>query len=188
MGNEYYRLLKERVNYITESKNVDSEYVEEFFKFKKGKKKDNDNDKKEERKESKKEYDVNKVKTDIAKIKAEVKKMFSDEKLKKYYNNGLEIASNSTTYDYVKPTEKDNGEKVYVSGNIFAITSMDLWDYKGGNPRTIIDENNGDHPVYDADNLIREKLEEFLKNKMPDYEVDEYGGDWDTSFMDVKLK
>ena len=183
MSNGYYNLLKERVKYITESRNVDNEYIEEFFKFKKETK-----DKEERREETKKEYDVNKVKSDINKIKAEVKKMFSDEKLKKYYNNGLEITSNIDTFDYNKPEVKDDGKKVYVTGDRFAITRMDLWDCKDGNPRTIIDENNGNHPVYSADRLIREKLTYFLKSKLPDYEVEEYGGDWDTSFMTISLK
>lgn len=167
-------------------------YVEEFFKFKKKKKYTPvvQEKPKEENKytlDTGKPYPVNKVKSDITKIKAEVKQIFNTEKsIKDILDNGLKIATNKYTFEYIIPDKDEEGNEVFRSGDEFVITKLDLWGYKGGNPREILN-NTGNHPVYDADNLIRERISKFLEDKFPDYKVDEYGGDWDTSDMIISL-
>lgn len=156
-----------------------------------------DDKKKEETKKSQpkkqeqpkeKEYPAAQIKSEITKIKAEVNRLFrTEDKLKEFKNNGLELVSDSEIYDYTEPMENDDGEEVFLSGDEFWITRMDLWDYKGGNPRIIL-QDTGDHPVYGADNLIREKITDFLKDKYPHFKVEEDGGDWDTSSMNVSLR
>lgn len=185
-----YKTFKDRIEYISE--NFEGEYVEEFFKFKKKKKSPTTQEKpKEEIKyvpDNGKPYPVNKVKTDVTKIKAEVKRIFNTEKsIKDILNNGLKIATNEYTFEYIIPDKDEEGNEVFRSGDEFVITELDLWDYKGGNPREILNDT-GNHPVYDADNLIRERISKFLEDKFPDYKVDEYGGDWDTSDMIISLK
>ena len=64
MENNQYEKIKNIVKYITEnSRNIDSKYVKEFFKFRKKQK-----DGKEKQQETKKEYNINKVKSNINKI------------------------------------------------------------------------------------------------------------------------
>lgn len=99
----------------------------------------------------------------------------------------MTITSDEDTFDYMEPRENDNGEEVYVSGDSFDIVRMDLWDYKEGNPRIIVNDT-GTHPVYDAEGLLRKSLSEEIKNKFPNFDVDEYGGDWDTGSIDIILK
>ena len=137
---------------------------------------------------AKKEYPVTQIKSEITKIKAEVNRLFrTEEKLKGVKGNGLEPVSDDDTYDYTEPRENSEGKEVFLSGDEFWITRMDLWDYKGGNPRVIL-QDDGKHPIYDADNLVRKLISEFLEEKYPHFRVVEYGGDWDTSSMNVVLK
>lgn len=178
-------------NVIKEAVNITGEPLLELFKRRQKDVEKHHNDKKplpeKLRKKEKKEYDVKQVTSEVKKVKTEVAKLFKKEEFKKFLNNGLTITSDEDTFDYMEPRENDNGEEVYVSGDSFDIVRMDLWDYKEGNPRIIVNDT-GTHPVYDAEGLLRKSLSEEIKNKFPNFDVDEYGGDWDTGSIDIILK
>ena len=134
----------------------------------------------------KKEYDGNNVRADVKKILTEVGKwMRTDSNLKKYNNNGMEVCKNDI-YDLCSGSDSE----VYLADeDEFCLINIDLWDYKGGNPRQIIDESpDGWHPIDYAQSYFRSKLEKFLESKYPDFYVAEYGGDWDTGTISIALK
>lgn len=131
------------------------------------------------------EYDGNKVRADLNKITAEVKKMMNQPEIKKFVNNGLKLVTGDARYEL---TDKDSD--VYESGvDEFILIDVDLWEYKGGNPRKLIDESpDGWHPVNYAVEKLNNEIEELLNNKFPDFYLAEYGGDWDTGSIEIGLK
>lgn len=144
---------------------------------------------KDAKRASKLEYPAADVKLDISKIRYEIKKMFKDEEaLNGLLNNGINISKDIDTFEYIDVTVKEDGSEVYLSGDEFKIVESDLWDYKDGNPRILIDENNGNHPVYDGVERLRSLLAYYLTKNMPHFSVVENGGDWDTDSIDIKLK
>ena len=133
-----------------------------------------------------KEYDGNKVRSDIRKIWQDVQRiMKSNPNIKPFNDNGLSMHSLNDIYDL---SDKDAG--VYETGvDEFLLVYVDLWDYKGGNPRQIIaDSSDGWHPVNHAEQKLRLLIEELLKKKYPDFKVLPYGGDWDTGDITIGLK
>lgn len=138
---------------------------------------------------SKLEYPANDVKLDISKIRYEIKKMFKDEEaLTGLLNNGIEVLKDSDVYEYIDVTVNEDGKEVYLSGDEFKLVEADLWDYKHGNPREIIDENNGNHPVYDGIERLRSLIGHYLSKHAPHFKVVDNGGDWDTETIDIALK
>jgi hypothetical protein len=131
------------------------------------------------------EYDGNKVRSDLNKITAEVKKMLNQPEIKKFVNNGLKLVTGDARYEL---TDKDSD--VYESGvDEFVLIDVDLWDYKGGNPRVLINESpDGWHPVDYAVEKLNNDIRELLKNKFPNFYLAEYGGDWDTGSIEIGLK
>ena len=133
-----------------------------------------------------KEYDGNKVRSDIRKIWQDVQRiMKSNPDIKPFNDNGLSMHSLNDIYDL---SDKDAG--VYETGvDEFLLVYVDLWDYKGGNPRQIIaDSDDGWHPVNHAEQNLRLLIEELLEKKYPDFKVLPYGGDWDTGDITIGLK
>lgn len=133
-----------------------------------------------------KEYDGNKVRSDIRKIWQDVQRiMKSNPDIKPFNDNGLSMHSLNDIYDL---SDKDAG--VYENGvDEFLLVCIDLWDYKGGNPRQIIaDSDDGWHPVNYAEQKLRKIIEELLEKKYPDFKVLPYGGDWDTGDITIGLK
>ena len=133
-----------------------------------------------------KEYDGNKVRSDIRKIWQDVQRiMKSNSDIKPFNDNGLSMHSLNDIYDL---SDKDAG--VYETGvDEFLLVYIDLWDYKGRNPRQIIsDSNDGWHPVNHAEQKLRKLIEELLEKKYPDFKVLPYGGDWDTGDITIGLK
>ena len=133
-----------------------------------------------------KEYDGNKVRSDVRKIWQDVQRiMKSNPEIKPFNDNGMFMHSINDIYDL---SDKDAG--VYESGvDEFLIVGIDLWDYKGGNPRQIIsDSPDGWHPVNHAEEKLRKLISELLEKKYPDFKVLPYGGDWDTGDITIGLK
>ena len=164
---------------IEESYDFDIEdYLEEglFDKFKE----------KRAEKKARKEYDGNKVRSEIRKIWQDVQRiMKSNPNIKPFNDNGLSMHSLNDIYDL---SDKDAG--VYETGvDEFLLVYVDLWDYKGGNPRQIMaDSADGWHPVNHAEEKLRKLIEELLEKKYPDFKVLPYGGDWDTGDITIGLK
>ena len=131
------------------------------------------------------EYDGNKVRADLNKITSEVKKMMNQPEIKKFINNGLKLATGDVRYEL---TDKDSD--VYESGvDEFILIDIDLWDYKGGNPRELMRESpDGWHPVDHAVEKLNNDIRKLLKNKFPNFYLVEYGGDWDTGSIEIGLK
>ena len=133
-----------------------------------------------------KEYDGNKVRTDIRKIWQDVQRLMkSNSDIKPFNDNGMFMHSMNDIYDL---SDKDAG--VYEAGvDEFLIVGIDLWDYKGGNPRQIIaDSDDGWHPVNHAEEKLRKLISELLEKKYPDFKVLPYGGDWDTGDITIGLR
>jgi hypothetical protein len=173
-GNHDNRLLI-RMNKISD----------ELEKRKKKDEKKNKNHNKKEEMPKVVEHDGNKVRADLNKITAEVKKMLNQPEIKKFVNNGLKLVTGDARYEL---TDKDSD--VYESGvDEFVLIDVDLWDYKGGNPRELINNSpDGWHPVNYAVEKLNNDIEELLKNKFPDFYLAEYGGDWDTGSIEIGLK
>ena len=131
-------------------------------------------------------YEGNKIKSDISKILKEVEKMLKNEEgIKEFNNNGLEICKGDAVYQLCG----DDHSEFHGGTDEFCIVSIDLWDYKGGNPREIMnDSDDGWHPVNHAEEKLRLKLEKFLKEKFPHFYVCDYGGDWDTGGIEIGLR
>ena len=132
-----------------------------------------------------KEYDGNKVRSDLKRLWQDIKRiMNSDLDIKPFVNNGLEMHSMNDIFDL---SDKDAG--VYESGvDEFPLVWIDLWDYKGGNPRTIIDDSpDGWHPVNHAEEKLRKRIKDLLE-KYPNFKLEPYGGDWDTGDIVIGLK
>ena len=152
------------------------------------KKKDEKKNKKYEKKEPVKravEHDGDKVRSDLNKITAEVKKLLNQPEIKKFVNNGLELATGDIRYELV-----DKDADIYESGeDIFILINIDLWDYKGGNPRQIMNDSpDGWHPVDHAVAKLNEDIKKLLADKFPNFYLDDYGGDWDTGSISIGLK
>lgn len=140
----------------------------------------------QQNKVQRKEYDGNKVRSDIRKIWQDVQRILkSNPDIKPFNDNGLSMHSLNDIYDL---SDKDAG--VYETGvDEFLLVYIDLWDYKGGNPRQIIsDSSDGWHPVNHAEEKLRKMIEELLEKKYPDFKVLPYGGDWDTGDITIGLK
>ena len=131
-------------------------------------------------------YEGNKIKSDISKILKEVEKMLKNEEgIKEFNDNGLEICKGDDVYQLCG----DDHSEFHGGTDEFCIVSIDLWDYKGGNPREIMnDSDDGWHPVNHAEEKLRLKLEKFLKEKFPHFYVCDYGGDWDTGGIEIGLR
>ena len=133
-----------------------------------------------------KEYDGNKVRNDVRKIWQDVQRLMkSNSDIKPFNDNGMFMHSMNDIYDL---SDKDAG--VYEAGvDEFLIVGIDLWDYKGGNPRQIIaDSDDGWHPVNHAEEKLRKLISELLEKKYPDFKVLPYGGDWDTGDITIGLR
>lgn len=168
------------VKYIIKPEGYVESYepVEELFGF--GKKK-----KQMEPAPRGKEYDGNKVRSDLKRLWQDIKRiMNSDLDIKPFVNNGLEMHSVNDIYDL-----SDKDAEVYESGvDEFPLVWIDLWDYKGGNPRIIINDSpDGWHPVNHAEEKLRKRIEVLLE-KYPDFKLEPYGGDWDTGDIVIGLK
>lgn len=131
-------------------------------------------------------YEGNKIKSDISKILKEVEKMLKNEAgIKEFNNNGLEICKGDDVYQLCG----DDHSEFHGGTDEFCIVCIDLWDYKGGNPREIMnDSDDGWHPVNHAEEKLRLRLEKFLKDKFPHFYVCDYGGDWDTGGIEIGLR
>jgi hypothetical protein len=125
------------------------------------------------------------VRSDMKKIVAEVKKIMNQPGIKEFNNNGLEIMKPNEWYDSTDP-ESDE----YEAGvDEFTIVRIDLWDYNGGNPRVIMNESpDGWHPVDHGLEKLRSAIRKLLTEKFPDYRLLEYGGDWDTGYVEIGIK
>lgn len=132
-----------------------------------------------------KEYEGNKIRADINKITAEVKKLANQPGVKEFVNNGITITMGSSRFDLT-----DINSDVYESGvDEFVIVDIDLWDYKGGNPRALInDSSDGWHPVDHGVEKLRNSIRDMIKEKFPNFYVLDYGGDWDTGSIEIGLK
>ena len=140
----------------------------------------------QQNKVQRKEYDGNKVRSDVRKIWQDVQRIIkSNPDIKPFNDNGLSMHSLNDIYDL---SDKDAG--VYETGvDEFLLVYIDLWDYKGGNPRQIIsDSSDGWHPVNHAEEKLRKMIKELLEKKYPDFKVLPYGGDWDTGDITIGLK
>lgn len=131
-------------------------------------------------------YEGNKIKSDLSKILKEVEKMLKNEAgIKEFNDNGLEICKGDDVYQLCG----DDHSEFHGGTDEFCIVRIDLWDYKGGNPREIMnDSDDGWHPVNHAEEKLRLKLEKFLKEKFPHFYVCDYGGDWDTGGIEIGLR
>ena len=168
------------------------EPVEELFGF--GKKKNKSVEPKNDpnvlksimKTEPDKKYDGKKVKQDINKLMREIKKiMTSDPDIKPYFNNGLLLCGEREIYDLC------GDDHTYFVGGVdeFQLIYLDLWDYKGGNPRVLMSESeDGWHPVDKAADKLKDKINEIIKDKFPDFTAGNFDGDWDTSSFMVMLK
>lgn len=158
---------------------------DELEKRKKKDEKKNKNHNKKEEVPKAVEHDGNKVRADLNKITIEVKKMMNQPEIKKFVNNGLKLVTGDARYEL---TDKDSD--VYESGvDEFILIDVDLWDYKGGNPRELMNESpDGWHPVDHAVEKLNNDIRELLKNKFPNFYLAEYGGDWDTGSIEIGLK
>ena len=128
----------------------------------------------------------NKIKSDLSKILKEVERMLKNEAgIKEFNDNGLEICKGDDVYQLCG----DDHSEFHGGTDEFCIVRLDLWDYKGGNPREIMnDSDDGWHPVNHAEEKLRLKLEKFLKEKFPHFYVCDYGGDWDTGGIEIGLR
>ena len=131
-------------------------------------------------------YEGSKIKSDISKILKEVERMLKNEaEIKEFNNNGLEIYKGDDVYQLCG----DDHSEFHGGTDDFCIVRIDLWDYKGGNPREIINNSDdGWHPVHQAAEELRIKLQKFLKEKFPHFYVRDYGGDWDTGGIELGLR
>lgn len=131
-------------------------------------------------------YEGNKIKSDLSKILKEVERMLKNEAgIKEFNDNGLEICKGDDVYQLCG----DDHNEFHGGTDEFCIVRIDLWDYKGGNPREIMnDSDDGWHPVNHAEEKLRLKLEKFLKEKFPHFYVCDYGGDWDTGGIEIGLR
>ena len=131
-------------------------------------------------------YEGNKIKSDLSKILKEVERMLKNEAgIKEFNDNGLEICKGDDVYQLCG----DDHSEFHGGTDEFCIVRIDLWDYKGGNPREIMnDSDDGWHPVNHAEEKLRLKLEKFLKEKYPHFYVCDYGGDWDTGGIEIGLR
>ena len=131
-------------------------------------------------------YEGNKIKSDLSKILKEVERMLKNEAgIKEFNDNGLEICKGDDVYQLCG----DDHSEFHGGTDEFCIVRIDLWDYKGGNPREIMnDSDDGWHPVNHAEEKLRLKLEKFLKEKFPHFYVCDYGGDWDTGGIEIGLR
>ena len=131
-------------------------------------------------------YEGNKIKSDLSKILKEVERMLKNEAgIKEFNDNGLEICKGDDVYQLCG----DDHSEFHGGADEFCIVRIDLWDYKGGNPREIInDSDDGWHPVNHAEEKLRLKLEKFLKEKFPHFYVCDYSGDWDTGGIEIGLR
>ena len=169
-----------KVKYIVKPNDyVEESYepVEELFGlFKK---------KKEQPNVPNKEYDGNKIRSDIKNIWQDIRRIInSDPDIKKFVDNGIDMYSLNDIYDLT-----DKNASVYNSkDDEFQMVWIDLWDYKGGNPRLLMNESeDGWHPVNHGVEKLRNKIKEMLK-KYPDFILLDDGGDWDTSSINIGLK
>lgn len=148
--------------------------------------KDSKPKKDENKKTNEKSYEGSKIKSDIDKILKEVEKMLNNESgVKEFNKNGLEICKGKDVY---YACGDDHSE--FIGGvDTFQLVYIDLWDYKGGNPREIMnDSSDGWHPVNHAEEKLRLKIEKFLKEKYPHFYLCDYGGDWDTGGIEIGLR
>ena len=131
------------------------------------------------------EIPVSEVKKDLKDIIDFTNKLIKSD-YKKFIGKGIILTSfNKSFYEdkYDYDSDEDEFEDLesdtFKSGYEFTLYRFDLWDYPG-NPRHILDESNGLHPV---DDVVTEIFEKVMK-----YVVDEYkhkytvdlDGDWDT--------
>lgn len=148
--------------------------------------KDSKPKKDENKKTNEKSYEGSKIKSDIDKILKEVEKMLNNESgVKEFNKNGLEICKGKDVY---YACGDDHSE--FIGGvDTFQLVYIDLWDYKGGNPREIMkDSSDGWHPVNHAEEKLRLKIEKFLKEKYPHFYLCDYDGDWDTGGIEIGLR
>lgn len=132
-------------------------------------------------------YDKDKIRRQIPRIQADADKILRT-KHKEFFNKGIEKVSKidlDEHYEYEKYDKNDTGQ--YRTGSEFPILRWNLFDYPGANPRKILDDNDGKHPIYDAIDEIKKEMEETVLHKYPDFEISEEG-DWDTGFLNVDLK
>lgn len=173
-------------NSIQESFDDFDEYIEEgiFDKFKKKKKEPVKQNNPEPVRKSK-TLPGDQVRSDMKKIVAEVKKIMNQPGIKEFNNNGLEIMKPNEWYDSTDPQSDE-----YEAGvDEFTIVRIDLWDYKGGNPRVIMNESpDGWHPVDHGLEKLRSAIRKMLAEKFPNYRLLEYGGDWDTGYVEIGIK
>lgn len=134
-----------------------------------------------------KKYDYTEVVKELNKIVSEVKKICnSNVDIKKFINNGLTLVTGNGVFGLVSPVDKSTP---FESNDEFVLVDIDLWDYKGGNPRIIMHESpDGLHPVNHAEYELRSLIDKLLNEKFPDFYLCEYGGDWDTGSITVALK
>ena len=134
-----------------------------------------------------KKYDYTEVVKELNKIVNEVKKICnSNVDIKKFINNGLTLVTGNGVFGLVSPVDKSTP---FESNHEFVLVDIDLWDYKGGNPRIIMHESpDGLHPVNHAEYELRSLIDKLLNEKFPDFYLCEYGGDWDTGSITVALK
>lgn len=131
-------------------------------------------------------YEGSKIKSEVNQIIKEVEKMLKNEEgIKEFNNNGLEICKGKDIY---YNCGDDHSE--FIGGvDEFCIVMIDLWDYKGGNPREIMrDSADGWHPVNHAEEKLRYRIEKLLKEKYPHFFLADYGGDWDTGSIEIGLR
>ena len=175
--------------YIIEGRVVefyDCDILEEgiFDKFKK-KKKEPAEQNNPEPVRKRKTLPGNQVRSDMKKIVAEVKKIMNQPGIKEFNNNGLEIMKPNEWYDSTDP----NSDEYEAGVDEFTIVRVDLWEYNGGNPRVLTNESpDGWHPVDHGLEKLRSAISKMLAEKFPNYRLLEYGGDWDTGFVEIGIK
>lgn len=179
--------LKDDVSKTNNPKDVKKLYkqikkIEDELKRRKTKQKDDNKSKGS----SGNSYEGSKIKSEVAKIIKEVEKMLKNEEgIKEYNNNGIEICKGEDIYYACG----DDHSKFIGGVDTFQIAYIDLWDYKGGNPREIMNNSDdGWHPVNHAEEKLRLKIEKFLKEKYPHFYLCDYGGDWDTGGIEIGLR
>ena len=119
------------------------------------------------------------------KIANEIKKIMNKPGIKEYKDNGLSLMNKSEWYESTDP----NSDEYEAYVDEFTLVRIDLWDYKGGNAREIIANSpDGWHPVNHGEEKLREEVSKLLKEKFPDYYLLEYGGDWDTGYLEIGIK
>ena len=177
---EYLEYIAEQLKIAKDNPDILEEGI--FDKFKRKKK---EPAKQEEPARKGKILPGDKVRSDIKKIVAEVKKIMNQPGIKEFNNNGLEIMKPNEWYDSTDP----NSDEYEAGVDEFTIVRVDLWDYKGGNPRVIMNESpDGWHPVDHGLEKLRSAISTLLKDKFPDYRLLEYGGDWDTGYVEIGIK